>query len=195
MTETWNRSDIRDHVIDVHESCGIILAVATAPEIILPSVWMSLLYTNNDRAWSESSAAGDVLDRAMAYWNFVDDLIRAETAVPFPSDCRILDGQANDELDAFAEGYLRGQEWLEDRWEATGARHREPLSLILEFTPAALVYLCGNDAMRAEMRREHPRFPENPQELMELLPRVFGELGLIGRDHERLREDAAGSEF
>ncbi|MBI3573670.1 UPF0149 family protein [Candidatus Kaiserbacteria bacterium] len=99
---------------------GFLFSMANAPELILPSEWMPIVFNDQD-AWYETRGEAErVLQAMMALYNDCGRE-RAEGSAPFPPGCEIrprpLDNLVADApLSQWARGFLTGHTYLEEIW-------------------------------------------------------------------------------
>lgn len=108
--------------LSYHELQGFLFAVATAPELIVPSEWMPLVFADQDAGYRDVAEARIIIEELMALYNAVNAGVAGESAA-LPVDCPFRhEVLANLEADApvsqWSRGFARGHQWLGDTWDA-----------------------------------------------------------------------------
>jgi uncharacterized protein len=103
-----------------HELEGFLFTVASAPELILPSEWLSIVFGEQDAAYRSLTEAKTMLGHIMALYNDVNRTVSGERAA-LPADCPFHANPLDNFEDAapvaqWSRGFLLGHQWLEDLW-------------------------------------------------------------------------------
>ncbi len=115
---------------------GFLFSMANAPELIPPSEWMPIIFSDQDARFETRVEAERVLQALMALYNDCGRE-RAEGGASLPPGCEIrpqpLDNlEADAPLSQWARGFLTGHFYLEEIWdELTPDELDEELGAIL----------------------------------------------------------------
>lgn len=104
-----------------HELQGFLFAVVNAPELIVPSEWLPVVFAEDEAGYADIEEAQAILAQLMALYNEINSEVRTEPA-KVPADCSFRpDTRANFDDDApiarWSRGFRIGHNWLEDLWE------------------------------------------------------------------------------
>ena len=100
---------------------GFLFSIANAPEMILPSEWMPMVFNDQDGRYESQDEASGVLQAMMALFNECGRE-RANDEATLPPGCEIRP-QPLDNLDAcaplsqWARGFIIGHSYLEEIWD------------------------------------------------------------------------------
>jgi len=105
-----------------HELQGFLFTVANAPELVMPSDWLPIVFSEGEAGYENLEEAKVILGQMMALYNEINSQVRVEPA-ELPADCQFRpDTLANFDDDApiaqWSRGFRIGHNWLEDLWEA-----------------------------------------------------------------------------
>ena len=67
---------------------GFLFAVASAPELIRPSVWLPLIFNEQEAGYSTVEEANTILGEIMTLYNDINTAILEERVV-LPGDCQL----------------------------------------------------------------------------------------------------------
>ena len=69
-----------------HELQGFLFAVASAPELILPSEWQPIIFANKDVEYASLEEAQEILGQITALYNSINAAMR-DAPTLLPADC------------------------------------------------------------------------------------------------------------
>jgi uncharacterized protein len=109
--------------LSYHELQGFLFTLASAPELVLPSEWLPLIFGEGGPEFENENEAQAILDQIMGLYNAINGTVQAPPA-ELPEDCLFReDVLANLEDDApvaqWSRGFLYGHQWLEEVWGET----------------------------------------------------------------------------
>ena len=103
-----------------HELQGFLFTVAAAPELILPSEWLPLIFGDQEAGYADLAEAQSILRHLMAAYNAIVSTTHQDRVGLLPG-CRFrgdvltnLDESAP--ISRWSRGFLTGQDWLENLW-------------------------------------------------------------------------------
>jgi uncharacterized protein len=104
-----------------HELQGFLFAIASSPETIAPSEWLSMIGSDEGLAFSDENEAQEILGRVMALYNEVNTAV-LERSNALPAGCAfdedILESFEDDSsISQWSRGFAAGHDWLADVWE------------------------------------------------------------------------------
>ena len=104
-----------------HALQGFLFAVVNAPELVLPSEWLPLVFDEQDASFGSVEEAKAILGEIMTLYNAVNAAAREESALP--TDCVFRDDVLANFGDGapiaqWSRGFLHGHGWLDEVWEA-----------------------------------------------------------------------------
>lgn len=105
-----------------HELQGFLFAVASAPELVMPSEWMPIVFGDHGAEYASLEEAREITAALMAAYNSINAAV-FENRATLPDDCPLREPPlANLEDDApvalWSSGFLQGHQWLEESWDA-----------------------------------------------------------------------------
>lgn len=103
-----------------HELQGFLFAVLSAPELVMPSEWIPVVFGDEEPVYADPAEAARMYSELLEVYNEVNATITEEGA-SLPVDCVFRDEiLANLEQDApvsrWARGFTAGYDWLQDLW-------------------------------------------------------------------------------
>lgn len=109
-----------DILCPAYELLGMVTAVASAPELIMPSEWMPLIWVEEKGGKFETKEQAETIYQQLtAWWNYCMDGFAGETDFMLPDTIDFDEaGKPSPAMKDFASGYLAGSDWLEKVWDA-----------------------------------------------------------------------------
>ncbi len=104
-----------------HELQGFLFAVAAAPDLVMPSEWLPMIFGGDAPAFDNEQQAEAMTQDIMAVYNDVTARVRSDRAT-LPDDCAFRDAlMSNFDLDApisqWSRGFSQGHQWLLESWD------------------------------------------------------------------------------
>lgn len=104
-----------------HAMQGFLFAVTAAPEMVMPSEFLPLVWGEQEPEFADPAEARAVFGGLMALYNEVSAGI-SDSGASLPRDCPLLDDPiANFEPEApvsqWSRGFIAGHSWLEECWQ------------------------------------------------------------------------------
>ena len=168
-----------------HEVQGFLFAVASAPELILPSEWQPIIFGDKDAEFASLDEAQEILGQITALYNSINAAV-LNPPTRLPADCSLCDEvQANFNDDApiaqWSRGFLRGHQWLEELWE-----EYVPETLDEEFgaTMMTLSFFSSRElaeGFRSEMTALNPSLHAVAETMRRVFPDAVSQYAHIGR--------------
>lgn len=148
-----------------HELEGFLFTVASAPELVLPSEWLPLVFGDGEPSFENKDEAQAILGQIMELYNAINGIV-SDPPAELPDDCTFRDDVlANLEDDApiaqWSRGFLYGHQWLEEAWEET-----VPEELDEEFGPILMALTFFSSRRLAEAFHAESSQPGSSLELM-----------------------------
>ncbi|GGW92385.1 UPF0149 family protein [Alteromonas halophila] len=103
------------------ELLGLITAISSSPELIVPSEWYPFIWNDHaeDPAFETSQQAEQLLGYLLQWSNYCTEAFVQQHELALPAELDVDEaGAPTDELVDFAQGYLLGQDWLKEVWDA-----------------------------------------------------------------------------
>ena len=175
-----------------HELQGFFFTVASAPDLVMPSEWMPVLFADQGAGYEDMAEAQRILPELMALYNSVNASVADGHAV-LPRDCRFRgDVLANLEEAApiaqWSRGFLLGHQWLEESWEDVPPELDDEFAAML-MTLSFFSSPRMADAFRVEAGRA------SLEEMATTMRRLFRtavlEYGQLGRAIDQARRELA----
>ena len=180
-----------------HELQGFLFAVASAPELVLPSEWMPLVFGDAEPEYASLDEAQRVVAELLSLYNSVNDGVRAETAA-LPADCVFRDDVLSN-LDAeapigqWSRGFMLGHKWLEELWESY-----VPNELDEEFAAMLLTlsFFASPDIAEAFRKETAPdqSLEALATTMRPIFPKALAEYAHLGRSIAAVLAEGAGTE-
>jgi uncharacterized protein len=168
------------------EMQGFLFTVAFAPDMVMPSEWLPMIFGDAEPPFHSDREAETVMGALMALFNEVVSSASKEAATRLPSDCAFLeDTLANLESDApvsqWCRGFQFGHSWLEESWEAGVTEDIED-----EFARSLLVLSFFSSRELAEAIVQELARPDRPLETLatdfrELFPWALTNYSRLGQ--------------
>ena len=175
-------------VRDYHFVSGLLLALASGPELVAPSEWMELIYVEDEPpAVGDKAAFGELFGHLMLLWNHWNDAIESPDEILDLPIAYCLDsaGEPSPELSDFALGVVQGYGWLEQDWQAVfetlGAEDTlaDAEDLFANMLMSAM--LLSNPQAVREMVESEGEEPPTSAEALEFFPAGLKFLARFGR--------------
>ena len=104
-----------------HELQGFLFTVASAPELVRPSEWMTIVFGDREAGYDSLDEAEVVLGELMALYNSINEAVGEDPAA-LPADCAfrtptLVNLEDRAPVAEWSRGFLRGHQWLEESWE------------------------------------------------------------------------------
>ena len=168
-----------------HELRGFLFTVASAPELILPSEWLPIIFGEKEAGYRSLAEARAILGQIMALYNEVNATVSEERAV-LPADCcfrqNVLDNfEDSAPIAQWSRGFLRGHQWLEELWEVDLP---EALDEELAATLMTLSFFASRDmaeAFHAECPAPRRSLPEMAESMHRVFPTAVARYRHLGR--------------
>jgi len=100
---------------------GFITSVASAPELIMMSEWMPLLWRDEKHAmqFSSQKQASEFNQCVMGWWNYCNDTFQNEEQFTLPPSLHFSEqAGVSTALKQFSNGYLDGYDWVVELWDS-----------------------------------------------------------------------------
>jgi yecA family protein len=106
--------------LQYHQLQGFLFSVASAPELILPSEWLPMVFAQQTPGYRSVAEARSIVDELVLVYNEINGGVAAG-APTLPGDCVFRDDALkNLESDApvsqWSHGFTLGYDWLSDLW-------------------------------------------------------------------------------
>ncbi len=167
------------------ELAGFLFAVACSPELVQPSEWLPLVFSENEGGFATLEEAQEILPAIMALYNHVNrGVLEGEPALP-PGCTVHVEPIVNLETDAplsrWARGFAGGHGWLENAWdeyapEAFDDELDADMLILSFFASRKLAEVC-----RKEIRSRDISLEELTGEMLTALPDAMRSYALMGR--------------
>ncbi|TVQ41436.1 MAG: YecA family protein [Wenzhouxiangella sp.] len=182
------------------ESAGFLFALVCAPNILMPSDWLSAVL--GDREFSNQTEAEKVLGSLMGLNNWIVEQID-DDQLPLPPEVGIAEEpMANFEplapMRRWAEGFLVGHGWVSEDWESLLPEDQLPEGQELSLALAALGFFSSRDWARricTEMFTNPPEVEQFAESICRMLPEAFVIYARAGRSLRQPHAGPDGPEF
>ena len=176
-----------------HELQGFLFAVASAPELILPSEWQPIIFADQEVVYASLDEAQEILGQITALYNAINAAV-IDGPTLLPADCPLQDDVLANFDDAapmaqWSRGFLRGHQWLEELWEEYLP---EELAEELAATLMTLSFFSSRalaEAFVAENTGEQQSLETAAATIHGILPRAVGQYAHIGRSIATVRRE------
>lgn len=173
------------------ELAGFFFALACSPELVEPSEWLPIVLGENLEALGAEEEAQPILDLLMRLRNHIQ-LQVLEHAPSLPAGIEVrpepMDNFAPEAaLSHWANGFLEGQDWLDETWDAyletEAGEDAEALEESFEASIAVLGFFSSPGfAEDCLAESERPvTVEEMAPEMLEALPEAMRDLAELGR--------------
>ena len=178
-----------DQVHDIDFISGLLLALASGPELVSPTEWLPLVYTDEESEprFPDQDAFREFFGELMLVWNHWNDEIETEDAeLHLPSRYRLVDDEIPSEpLSNFARGVAEGYGWLQEDWENLfeeigDAEVTEEFDSLYGMTLVATLVLAEPERIRQLVAEEGDTAP-SPEQALTFLPACLKALAKIAR--------------
>lgn len=180
-----------------HEAQGFIFAIASAPDIVMPSEWMPLIFGGEEPEYASLAEVKAVVGGLMAMYNDTNAAVLSGSPALPPGCAFRRRTLANFDTDApvseWARGFVLGHEWLAESWdEGVPAELDEPLGIALMalcfFATPRLAEMLLAETGKADLR-------ELAGAMRRIFPHAMAMYAEVGRTmyRARLSEEAASA--
>lgn len=168
-----------------HELAGFLFAVASSPDVVQPSEWLSLIFDERP-GFATIEEVRDILPVVMALYNHVTAGVLEGTPA-LPPGCAVHDeplanldrGAA---LSQWARGFVDGHDWLVETWEAYLPDELDD-EMSASFTVLSFfASLELAQAYRDEMNAHDVSLEELAGEMLAALPQAMQGYARLGRE-------------
>ncbi|MGD2111880.1 MAG: UPF0149 family protein, partial [Gammaproteobacteria bacterium] len=107
--------------LNYHEVQGLLFAIACAPEVVMPSEWMPLIFDEQEAGYADPAEAQSVIQALMSLYNavnsrvFAGDVKLPDDITPAPQAVDNLGGSTA--LGQWSRGFFLGHDWLSELWD------------------------------------------------------------------------------
>lgn len=113
--------DRPEGTLGFHELQGFLFAIACAPQLIMPSEWMPLIFNEEEAGYADMDEAEAVTSGVMALYNDINGQV-VERSVTLPRSIRleksVLDNVGDQaDLGQWSSGFFIGHDWLVELWD------------------------------------------------------------------------------
>lgn len=156
-------SSARPHgTLGFHELQGFLFVVASSPETIPTSAWLSAIGGEEELDFADEEQAQQILNCIMALYNEINTAV-LERSEKLPTGCTFLeDVLANFEegaaISQWSRGFWIGYDWLSEVWESC-----LPNEMDQEFGAALMVlsFFCSRELAEAYFEDQKPNLGGN----------------------------------
>ena len=180
------------NTLTYHELQGFLFSVASAPDLVVPSEWMPIVFGDQGAEYASLEEARQITSALMAAYNSITAAVHGGRAT-LPADCPIREQPlANLEDDApvaqWSHGFLRGHQWLEESWDAyvPKALDEEYASLLMTLSFFASKELA--EAFCAEAG--NPDLVAMATTIIKVVPEAIAEYAHLGRSIQQVISEA-----
>ena len=139
-----------------HELQGFLFALASCPDMVLPSEWMPIVFGDGNLDEDTLAGAQEAMTELMGQYNAANAAVTAGTP-SLPADVDIPEDvlaafEPEAPIGAWCRGFIKGHTWLEESWEDVPGELEEEFSVGL----IVLSFFGSSDLARdfaAEVRR------------------------------------------
>ena len=146
-----------DGTLGFHELQGFLFVVASSPETIPPSEWLSAIGGEQELDFADEEQARQILNCIMALYNEINTAV-LERSEKLPAGCTFSDDVlANFEegaaISEWSRGFWIGYDWLSEVWESS-----LPKEMDEEFGATLLVlsFFCSRELAEAYFEDQNP---------------------------------------
>ena len=172
-----------------HELQGFLFAIASSPETIPPSEWLSLVSNDEEFGFTDENEAQQVLTAIMTLYNDINTVVLERSKV-LPPGCNFeddvfanFDDKAS--ISQWSQGFLIGHDWLSEVWEEYLPEEMDEecgaTVMVLSFFSSrqlAKVYIEDGSSHRSGSEASLQDFAEKTRELF---PAALASYAHIGR--------------
>ncbi len=178
-----------------HELQGFLFAVASAPELVLPSEWHPVIFGDKDADFASLDEAQEILGQITALYNSINAAV-LDAPTLLPADCRLWDDVLANFEDAapmaqWSRGFLLGHQWLEELWQEYLP---EELAEELDAVLMTLTFFSSRQMAEAFLA-ENPTGEQSLETAAAtthgVLPRAVAQYAHLGRSSDTLAEHDA----
>ena len=183
-----------------HALQGFLFAVASAPELILPSEWQPIIFADQEVVYASLDEAQEILGQITALYNAINAAV-IDAPTLLPADCQLRDDVLANFEDAapiaqWSRGFLRGHQWLEELWKEYLP---EELAEELDATLLTLAFFSSREmaeAYLAENPAEEQSLETAAATIHGVLPQAVAQYAHLGRSIATalMEHDAEASE-
>jgi uncharacterized protein len=171
--------------LSYNELRGFLFAITSAPQLVLPSEWLPLVFNDGDARYRDREEAESILNALMRLYNEVNEEVSEQRPTPPLDEASAADPlwhfDAETPLSLWARGFTFGHEWLSGIWDAL-----LPESYDEELGGAMMVlsFFSSRDVAEAffqEFGGQADSLEVMARDMLALFPEAMAEYGAIGR--------------
>lgn len=171
------------------ELAGFLFAVACAPELVPPSEWLSLVFSESEAGFATLDEAQEILPAIMGLYNSINHgVLEGEPALPPGCTVRaqpIDNLEPGAPLSEWARGFGGGYDWLENVWdecapEEFDAELDTDLLVLSFFASRALAEAYREEIKSLGLSREKT-LEELAGEMLKEIPEAMQSIAHLGR--------------
>jgi uncharacterized protein len=156
-----------EDTFDLNELRGFLFALVCAPEPVMPSEWLPLVFGDSEPEYRDAEEAERIVGTIMALYNEIAHQVRTEHAPRLPVRPRrpaIANLEPDAPLQRWSRGFTYGHSWLEELWD-----DYVPEPLDEEFGSTLMVLSFFSDRRLAEAFHREAKSDRPLTEMAEML--------------------------
>jgi uncharacterized protein len=156
-----------EDTFDLNELRGFLFALVCAPEPVMPSEWLPLVFGDSEPEYRDAEEAERIVGTIMALYNEIAHQVRTEhePRLPFrPRRPAIANLESDAPLRRWSRGFAYGHSWLEELWDET-----VPAPLDQELATALVVLSFFSDRRVAEALHQESKSRQTLEDMAETL--------------------------
>ena len=190
LERNFKEPAIKASFAGLYQSLGLLTAIASSPEKIEPSEWIEQLKSSPDIKieFDSENQAKNLTNNLVSWWQYCTTFFDHGHHLKLPEKLGLTSGgHPNKALTAFAEGYLKGYDWLSTTWQQLLPKKDDEAArslLVLNLILGRFV----ND--KAVLEAEPEIYKELPdlEGCFKALPSLLSAVGMLGIDLANKRE-------
>lgn len=191
LEQSFREPTVQASFAGLYQSLGLITAIASSPEKIEPAEWIEQLKASpHDKIeFANEEQAKELTDNLVGWWQYCTTFFDHGHHLKLPEKLALTnEGEPNEPLAAFAEGYLKGYDWLSTTWQQLLPKQDD------EATRSLLVLnlILGRFVNDKAVLEAEPEIYEQLPDLkgcFKALPSLLSAVGMLGIDLANKREE------
>lgn len=190
LEKNFKEPAIKETFAGLYQSLGLLTAIASSPDKIEPSEWIEQLKSspNIKIQFDNDEQAKNLTDNLVSWWQYCVTFFDHGHHLRLPEKLGLTaTGRPNKALTSFAEGYLKGYDWLSTTWQQLLPKQDDEAARSLLVLNLILGRFVNDKAVREAEPEIYEQLPDI-EGCFKALPSLLSAVGMLGIDLANKRE-------
>lgn len=184
LQQSFKQKPIDTAFVGLYESLGMLAAIASSPEKIKPSEWVEQIKNipNSTPEFENEFQLKNFTTQLATWWDYCTTHFDNGELLVLPQQIGLTaTGKPNKALKEFAQGYLKGYDWLSTTWEALLPDEDNEAKRSLLVLNLILGRFVNEKAVAASEVEIYSQLPDIAG-CFQALPSLISAVGMLGHD-------------